>query len=45
MAHVVKNPRDGYWLARWRDPLGGQRKKSFKRKVDAERFLSDLQAK
>ena len=43
MAQVVKNTRDGTWLARWRDPAGAQRKKSFKRKVDAERFLSELQ--
>ena len=43
MAQVVKNTRDAMWLARWRDPAGAQRKKSFKRKVDAERFLSELQ--
>ncbi|WP_286960315.1 hypothetical protein [Arsenicicoccus sp. UBA7492] len=41
---MAKDPRDGRWLARWRDPTGAQRKKSFRRKVDAERFLSDLQA-
>ena len=44
MAQVVKNDRDGSWLARWRDPTGAQRKKSFRRRVDAERFLSELQA-
>ena len=27
------------WLARWRDPSGHQRKKSFARKVDAQRWL------
>jgi integrase len=27
------------WRARWRDPAGRQRSKSFARKVDAERFL------
>jgi Phage integrase central domain len=27
------------WRARWRDPAGRQRTKSFARKVDAERFL------
>lgn len=42
MARVVKDARDGRWLARWRDPSGRQRKKSFPRRVDAERFLSDL---
>jgi len=44
MAQVVKNSRDGTWLARWRDPTGAQRKKTFRRRVDAERFLSELQA-
>lgn len=44
MATISKDPRDGKWLARWRDPTGAQRKKSFRRKVDAERFLSELQA-
>lgn len=44
MARVVKDARDGRWLARWRDPSGRQRKKSFGRKVDAERFLSGLMA-
>lgn len=43
MAQVVKNSRDGSWLARWRDPNGAQRKKSFRRRVDAERFVSELQ--
>lgn len=44
MAHVVKDSRDGRWLARWRDPSHRQRKKSFRRKVDAERFLANLEA-
>lgn len=44
MAQVVRDSRDGRWLARWRDPSGRQRKKSFRRKVDAERFLSGLLA-
>ena len=44
MAHVTKDERNGHWLARWRDPAGRQRKKSFRRKVDAQRFLADLQA-
>jgi integrase len=30
-------------LARWRDPEGRQRKKSFVRKVDAERFLTGVE--
>ncbi|WP_323098121.1 tyrosine-type recombinase/integrase [Intrasporangium sp. YIM S08009] len=44
MAHVVKDSRDGRWLARWRDPSGRQRKKSFGRRVDADRFLAALMA-
>jgi hypothetical protein len=31
------------WRARWRDPAGRERSKSFARKVDAERFLVDVQ--
>jgi integrase len=32
------------WLARWRDPTGRQRKRSFPRRIDAERFLSTVSA-
>jgi integrase len=32
------------WLARWRDPTGIQRKRSFPRRIDAERFLSTVSA-
>jgi integrase len=32
------------WLARWRDPTGTQRKRSFPRRIDAERFLSTVAA-
>ena len=44
MASIAKDPRNGRWLARWRDPSHHQRTKSFRRKVDAERFLANLQA-
>lgn len=44
MGHVTKDAASGAWLARWRDPSGRQRKKSFRRKVDAERFLADVGA-
>ena len=30
------------WLVRWRDPSGNQRKKSFKRKSDAEKFAVQI---
>src|SRR5450631_1504970 len=39
MAQVIRDPRDGRWLARWRDPSGHQRKRSFARRVDAQRWL------
>lgn len=32
------------WLARWRDPDGRQRKRSFSRRVDADRFLATISA-
>ena len=44
MASVGKDPRDGRWLARWRDPAGRQHKKSFRRKIDAQRWLDQMQA-
>lgn len=44
MARVTRDARDGRWLARWRDPAGRQRKKSFDRKVDAQRWLDQLRA-
>lgn len=46
MASVEKRVRDGRttWLARWRDPDGRQRKRSFARKVDADRFLIGIES-
>lgn len=44
MAAVVRDVRDGRWLARWRDPGGHQHKKSFPRRVDAQRWLDQMQA-
>jgi integrase len=46
MASVEKRTRDGRvtWLARWRDPDGRQRKRSFPRKSDAERYLTGIEA-
>jgi len=41
MAQVTRNSPNG-WLARWRDPAGRQRKKSFARKVDAQRWLDQM---
>src|SRR4051794_18426024 len=45
MANVEKRRRDGKttWLARWRDPDGRQRKRSFSRRADAERYLTSVQ--
>ncbi len=44
MASVEKRVRDGQvtWLARWRDPEGAQRKKTFGKKADADRFLTGI---
>src|SRR5664279_2507760 len=41
MASVDKRIRDGRttWLARWRDPAGEQHKRTFARRIDAERHL------
>ena len=38
--------RDGRvtWLARWRDPAGKQRKRSFRKQVDAQRYLVAVSA-
>ncbi len=46
MASVEKRVRDGRtsWQARWRDPAGAQRKRTFPRRVDAERFLVTVSA-
>lgn len=34
----VEETKHGTWQARWRDPDGKQRAKTFRRKIDAERF-------
>lgn len=41
---VTKRVRNGQvsWRARWRDDTGAQRSKSFRRKIDAERFMTNL---
>lgn len=46
MSSVEKRTRDGRvtWLARWRDDAGQQRKRSFPRKLDAQRFVSQIEA-
>lgn len=46
MASIEKRLRDGNttWLARWRDLDGKQRKRSFPRKLDAQRFLATVEA-
>ena len=45
MASIDKRIRDGQvtWLARWRDPPGRQRKRTFPRKADAERLLTTVE--
>ncbi|HEY3008180.1 MAG TPA: site-specific integrase [Micromonosporaceae bacterium] len=46
MGSVQKRVRDGNvtYLARWRDDARRQRKRSFARKIDAERFLAQVEA-
>jgi integrase len=44
MVSVVRDGKSGNWLARWRDPSGRQRKKSFARKVDAQRWSDQMEA-
>jgi integrase len=45
MAHIERRVRNGTvrYRARYRDPAGRERSKSFDRKVDAERWLADVQ--
>lgn len=45
VASIEKRTRDGKasWQARWRDPAGAQRKRTFQRKVDAERHLAGVE--
>jgi len=42
MAWVQKAP-SGKWQARWRDPGGHHRVKTFRLKADAERFLVSIE--
>jgi integrase len=43
---IERRERDGRvtWLARWRDPDGRQRKRSFRRRVDADRYLTGIRS-
>ena len=43
MSHIQRRKGRGY-VARYRTPNGSERSKSFKRKVDAERFLTIIEA-
>jgi integrase len=38
----IEKKSNGRYLARWRDPAGQQRAKTFDRKLDADRFLASL---
>lgn len=46
MASVEKRLRDGRttWVARWRDPEGRPRERSFPRRSDADRFIVTVSA-
>ena len=41
MSSITKKANGSYY-ARWRDPSGTQKAKTFGRKVDAERFLASV---
>ncbi len=45
MASVEKQIRNGRtcWLVRWRNPAGAQRKKSFPRKFEADRYRGEIE--
>ncbi|MGH9222789.1 MAG: hypothetical protein ACRD2W_03065 [Acidimicrobiales bacterium] len=44
MGFVEKRTGDGKYRARYRDPLGQQRCKTFARKADAQRFLVEMES-
>src|SRR5690348_7957628 len=46
MASIEKRIRDGQttWRAHYRTPAGAQRNKTFRRKIDAERFLASVES-
>ncbi|HUR17906.1 MAG TPA: tyrosine-type recombinase/integrase [Acidimicrobiales bacterium] len=44
MGFVEKRSSDGRYRARYRDPLGQQRSRSFTRKADAQRFLLEMES-
>ena len=46
MSSVDKRIRDGRttWLARWRDPAGEQHKRTFAKRIDAERHLIGVES-
>src|SRR5664279_5847741 len=46
MASIEKRVRDGKirWYARYRDPAGTQRTKTFDRKIDADRFVIHVES-
>ncbi len=44
MGHIQRRSDRPGWVARYIDPAGRQRSKSFRRKVDAERFLTMTEA-
>lgn len=43
MASITKRARRSGWLVRYRDPSGRVRNRSFRRRVDAERFASTVE--
>ena len=45
MAHIRRHPVDNSkWQVRYIDPAGRERSKTFRRKVDAEKYLIHVEA-
>ena len=44
MGFIEKRPGERSYRARYRDPLGEQRSKTFARKADAQRFLLEMES-
>ena len=46
MGSIERHTRNGRtsYQVRWRDPAGKQKKRSFRRKLDADRFLTSVES-
>ena len=44
MAHIRRHPGTGKWQVRYRDPTGRERSRTFRRKADADSYLTTVEA-